>query len=68
MVEVDDTAVFPEPATWRAGQFSNETAVALGSQMRGLETISMTRRNGRGPDSSLKRLSIFVYTWIKPYG
>jgi len=60
MVEVDDTTVFPEPVTWRAGQFLSETAVALGLQMRGLETISMTRRNGRGPGSSLKRLWIFV--------
>jgi len=31
-----------------------------GFQMRGLEIISTPRRNGRGPDSSLKRLSIFV--------
>ena len=33
--------------------------------MRGLETISTTRRNGRGPDSSLKRLWVFV--WIRVY-
>ena len=33
--------------------------------MRGLETISTTRRNGRGPDSSLKRLWVFV--WIHVY-
>ena len=29
------------------------------SQMRGLETIFAARHNGRGPDSSLKRLLIF---------
>ena len=31
-------------------------------QMTGLETISVSRRNGRGPDSSLKRRWIFVCT------
>ena len=30
----------------------------------GLETISTTRRNGRGPDTSLKRLSIFAWTRV----
>ena len=33
--------------------------------MGGLKTISMTRRNGRGPDSSLKRL--WVSVWIHVY-
>ena len=42
MVEVDDTTVFPEPVTWRAGQFSSEMAVVLEHQMRGLETVPMT--------------------------
>ena len=32
--------------------------------MRGLETISTTQRNGRGPDSFLKRVSIFVWTRV----
>ena len=33
-------------------------------KMRGLETISMARRNGQGPDSSLKRLLIFVESCV----
>ena len=33
--------------------------------MRGFETISTTRWNGRGPDSSLERLWVFV--WIHVY-
>ena len=41
---------------------SNEIAPALRFQMRGLEPISATRPNGRGPDSSLIREWIFVCT------
>ena len=35
-------------------------SVVLRSQMRGLEAKSVTWRNGRGPDSSLKRLEKYV--------
>ena len=60
-VEADEIAVLPDPVTWRVGRFSSEIALAR-LQMRGLETISTTRRNGQGPDSSLKRRWVFV--WI----
>ena len=33
--------------------------------MRGLETISPTRQSGRGPDSSLKRQLIFIWTRLQ---
>ena len=36
-------------------QVSREMAAALQFQMRGLEQISATRHDGRGPDSSLIR-------------
>ena len=64
-VEADEIAVLPDPVTWRVGRFSSEIALAPRLQMRGLETISTTRRNGRGPDGSLKRLWVFV--WIHAY-
>jgi len=51
---------FPHPAVWKVGWVSNETAEAPSPQLRSLETISTPRHNGRGPDSSLKRLWIFV--------
>jgi hypothetical protein len=38
---------------WRAGRVSSEMALAPRFQMRGSETVSKARRNGRGPDSSL---------------
>ena len=57
--------VLPDPITWRVGRFSSEITFAPRLQMRGLETISTTRRNGRGPDSSPKRLWVFV--WIHVY-
>ena len=60
MVAVDEITVLPGPITWRVGRLSSEMALAPPLLMRGLETIFRTRRNGRGPDSSLKRLSIFV--------
>ena len=64
MAEVDEITVLPIPVTWRVGRLSSEMVLAPRLQMRGLETISTTRRNGRGPDSSLKRLSIFVWTRV----
>ena len=45
--------------------YSGAGVVLYGFQMRGLETISAPRRNGRGPDSSLKTQRIFV--WIHVY-
>ena len=51
---------FPHPAVWKVGWVSNETAEAPSPQMGGLEIISTPRYDGRGPDGSLKRLSIFV--------
>ena len=59
MVQVDEITVLPDPVAWRDSRFSSELAVALRLQMRGLETISMARRNGRGPDS---------YLTVKGYG
>ena len=59
------TTVLPDPVTWRASQLSSKKALAPRLQMCGLETISTTRQNGRGPDSSLKRLWVFV--WIHVY-
>ena len=38
----------------------SENLKGVGFQVRGLETISTPRRNGRGPDSPLKRLLIFI--------
>ena len=54
---------FPAPAIWKVGWFPNEMAIVPQLQMRGLET-SMTQRKGRGPDNSLRKLSISLYTDI----
>ena len=62
--EVAGIAVFPDPEIRRIGRVLSKTASAPQLQMRGLETISAARHNGRGPDSSLKRHWIFVYTRI----
>ena len=59
------------PVIQGVGWVSNETVEALRLQMRGLETISMTRWDGRGPDSSLRRLWILVQVQVyrvQPYG
>ena len=50
---------FPAPAIWKVGWFPNEMAIVPQLQMRGLET-SMTQRKGRGPDNSLRKLSIRI--------
>ena len=52
------------PDPHRTG-YSGTGVILYGFQMRGLETILVPRRNGRGPDSSLKRRWIFV--WIHVY-
>ena len=49
------------PRDTHPAAYSGVGAVLNGFQMRSLETIiSASQRNGRGPDSSLKRLWIFV--------
>ena len=53
------------PARPPLGSVSGADVALEGLQMKGLETIFASRRNGRGPDSSLKRLWIFV--WIRVY-
>jgi len=59
-VEVHGAAVLPAPHSLEGRPGFERNGRGAGFQMRGLETISMSQRNGRGPDSSLKRLSIFV--------
>jgi hypothetical protein len=59
-IEVGGVAVLPALISRRVDWLSSETAEALCFQMRGLEIISGSRHNGRGPDSSLKRLLIFI--------
>ena len=42
---------FPPHVVWKVGWVSNETAEAPSPQIRGLETISTPRHNGRSPDN-----------------
>lgn len=49
-VELDGIAVLLDPMIRKVGWFPSE---APRLRTRGLETISVARRNGRGPDSSL---------------
>jgi len=53
---------FPAPAVFPVVRFSSEVTLAPLFQMRSLETISMARRNGRGPDISLTSPWTFVCT------
>ena len=62
--EVAGIAAFPDPEIHSIGWVLGKTALALRLQMHGLETISAAQHNGWGPDSSLKRHWIFIYTWI----
>jgi hypothetical protein len=62
--EVAGIAAFPDPEIRSIGWVLSKTALAPRLQMRGLEAISAAQHNGRGPDSSLKRHWIFVYTRI----
>ena len=64
---VNDGTPF-DPVARLKKMFTQINDVVLWSQMMGLETGSPTRPNGRGPDSSLLRAWIFVYSTIKPYG
>ena len=58
--EVPGVEVVPALGGVEVGWFSRESTVVLPFQIRSLETIPTTRCNGWGPDSSLKRLWIFV--------
>ena len=59
-VEASWVTVLPELVVPKVGCISNEMVVAPQFQIRGLETISPTRKSGRGPDSSLISAWIFV--------
>ena len=59
-VEIREAAVLPAPHGLEGWPGFERNGRGAGFQMRGLETISTSQRNGRGPDSFLKRLSIFV--------
>jgi hypothetical protein len=59
-VQVDGVAVISSLISQRVGWVSSQTAEAPCFQRRGFEVISVLRRNGRGPDSSLKRVWVFV--------
>ena len=59
-VEVHGAAVLPAPHSLEAWPGFERNGRGAGFQMRGSEKISTSQRNGRGPDSSLKRLSIFI--------
>jgi hypothetical protein len=62
--KVAGIAAFPDPEIRSIGQVLSKTALAPRLQMHGLETISAAQHSGWGPDSSLKRHWIFVYTRI----
>ena len=51
------------PKMWRIGCALKKMVVTPQSQARDLETVFSARHNGRGPDSSFKRILIFV--WIR---
>ena len=53
-VEVVGVAVLPAPSIREDDRVWNEKDQGAGFQMRGLETKSLPRHNGRGPHSSLK--------------
>ena len=62
-VEAGGVTVLPEPVIQKVvGWVSCKRAMAPRFQMHGSETISTTRRNRQGPDSSLRSPWIFVYT------
>ena len=59
-LQTGEVAALPDPVIQRVGRVLSEMVLAPLFQMRGLETISMARRNGRGPGSYLKRVWVFV--------
>jgi len=58
--EVGEFATLPALRSFGGWLGFERKGQGAGFQMRGLEIISTPRRNTRGPDSSLKRLSIFI--------
>jgi len=58
--EVGEFATLPALRSFEGWLGFKRKGQGTGFQMHGLEIISTPRRNGRGPDSSLKRLLIFV--------
>jgi hypothetical protein len=64
-VEVSGIAVLPVLVVRKVCWVSNKTAKAPRFQICDLGTISTSQHNGRGPDSYLKRLWIFV--WMRVY-
>jgi len=56
---VGGVAIFPTPAVWKVCRVPSETAEAPDSRCA-VWRLSTPQHNGRGPDSSLKRLCIFV--------
>ena len=59
-VGVGGVTTLPAAVVWKVGWVSNEKVKAQWSQICRLKTISMPRRNDRGPENPLKRLWIFV--------
>jgi len=58
--EVGEFATLPALRSFWGWLGFERKGQGAGFQMRGMEMISTPRRNGRGPDSSLKRLLISV--------
>ena len=59
-VELHGAAILPVPHSLESWPSFERNGRGARFQMLSLETISMPRRNGQGPESSLKRLWIFV--------
>ena len=58
--KVEGGVVLPAPENMGDWSCPERNGHDTTSQMRGLETILVARRNGRGPDSSLKRCCLYV--------
>ena len=65
--EVDRVAALPAPIIRAVGWASSEVSSAVQFQMRGLESISVTRPNGRGPDNSFIFSMVSILIWIRVY-
>ena len=60
--EVGEFSILPAPRNSECLPGLKRKGQGTEFQTRGLETISTPRRNDRGPESSLKRLPIFIQT------
>ena len=60
VVKVEGFATLPAPQNVEDWLCPEEKGHDARSQMRGLETVFTARHSGRGLDSSLKRVRIFV--------